>query len=146
MTENVSLRDHVDRIFQEKEKLTVRERETVEQALLEAKTSVEARLVEAKTAADTVQAGNVKRLDALESGGAPFASRLDESLTKVKDDVEVLNANLVKTTVLDALREQTVNDSLAQKRQIRNLFWTVGATVFVMVVSLSVTVVLSFIK
>ncbi|MCR4340960.1 MAG: hypothetical protein NUW01_13855, partial [Gemmatimonadaceae bacterium] len=68
----VTLRDFVDRIFEEKEKLATSQRETLESALVEArnttadamreaKNSVEARLVEAKNAADAVQASLVSR-------------------------------------------------------------------------------------
>ena len=136
----ISVKDYVERIFEEKDKLSTSQRLTLELALVEARTTtatamneakatVEARLIEAKVAADAVQAGNVKRLDHLESGGAPFASRLDESLNTLKDDVDALKDNMVKTTVLDALREKTDLDALAQKRQIRTLTITVGATV-----------------
>ncbi len=55
--------------------------------------------------------------------------RLDLSLTDLKVDVDALNVNMVKTTVLDALREQTSTQILDQKRSIRNLFITVGVAV-----------------
>ena len=148
----ISIRDYVDRIFSEKDKLAesqretleralVEARETTEKAMVEAKTTVEARLVEAKSAADAVQVGNVKRLDNLESGGAPFASRLDESLTSLKNDVKVLNENMVRTTVLDALREQTVQETKAQKRQIKQLYFTVGVTLFLGMVNIIVVLI-----
>lgn len=148
----VSIRDYIERIFDEKDKLAASERATLQSALIEARTTtdramveakvtVENRLVEAKSAADEVTLGMVKRLDNLESGGAPFASRLDQSLTQLKDDVDTLKENMVRTTVLDALRQQTVEDAQAQKRQIRNLFWTVGGTVFVMMLNVLILII-----
>lgn len=140
--EGVDLKEYVDRIFLEKDKTAESQRLTLEKRVDEAKdstekamnaaaTNVEGRLVEAKTAADGVTGGITKRLDLLESGGAPFASRLDESLTELKNDVDILNENMVKTTVLDALREQTAAEIQAQKRTIRNLAYTVGAAVLI---------------
>ena len=151
----VPLRDYIERIFTETDKLSesqretleralVEARETTEKAMIEAKTTVEGRLIEAKAAADAVQVGNVKRLDNLESGGAPFASRLDESLSTLKDDVDTLKENMVRTTVLDALREQTVQEARIQKRQIRNLYWTVGGTVFVSMLGIMATIILQY--
>jgi hypothetical protein len=120
----------VDRIFEEKDKKAESDRQTLEKAVAEAKTTTErARqedklatdkaLAEAKGAADAVSVTITKRIELLESGGAPFASRLDESLSQLKQDVDVLKENMVRTTVLDALREQTVTEAKAQKRQIR---------------------------
>lgn len=144
----LSIRDYVERIFAEKDKLAesqretleralVEARETTEKAMIEAKGTVEARLVEAKVAADAVQEGNVKRLDNLESGGAPFASRLDESQQVLKGDVSVLKENMVRTTVFDALRDQDMADAKQQKRAIRNLYITVGAATFLSLLSLA---------
>lgn len=126
----VSLRDYIEAILAEKEKSTEFSRLQLERALVEArvttesarvadKVAVEQRLAEAKVAADGVSATIADRLKLLESGGAPFASRLDQSLTELKRDVDVLKENMVRTTVLDALREQTVTEAKAQKRQIR---------------------------
>jgi hypothetical protein len=126
----VSLRAYIEAILSEKEKQTEFSRvqlekaltqaaQTTERALVEARVTVEAKLVEAKAAADERANTQQKRIDLLESGGAPFASRLDESLTALKADVDVLKVNMVRTTVLDALREQTVAETKAQKRQIR---------------------------
>ena len=114
--------------------------------MVEAKVTVEARLVEAKTAADAVNAVMLKRLEILESGGAPFASRLDESLSSLKHDVGVLKDNMVRTTVLDALREQTVTEAKQQKRQIRNLYWSVGGTILVALMGMLVEIVLYYSK
>ena len=126
----VSLRDYIERIFDEKDRSAEFARATLERALNEAKITTERAmqeakattdkaLAEAKTAADQVSIQIQKRIELLESGGAPFASRLDESLTSLKQDVDVLKVNMVRTTVLDALREQTVAEAKAQKRQIR---------------------------
>jgi hypothetical protein len=126
----VSLRDYIERIFDEKDRSAEFARATLERALNEAKITTERAmqeakattdkaLAEAKAAADAVTATQAKRIELLESGGAPFASRLDESLTQLKGDVDVLKNNMVRTTVLDALREQTINEAKAQKRQIR---------------------------
>jgi hypothetical protein len=135
----VSLRSYIEAILLEKEKQTefsriqleralVEARATTERAMLEARATVEQRLLEAKVAADGVSAGLVDRLKLLESGGAPFASRLDESLTNLKEDVDVLKENMVRTTVLDALREQTVSEAKAQKRQIRYIAIAAGVS------------------
>lgn len=126
----VSLRDYVERIFDERETQTefaraqleralVEARDTTDRAMNKASEDVENRLVEAKAAADNVTLELKSRLSNLESGGAPFASRLDQSLTTLKFDVDTLKENMVRTTVLDALREQTVQETKAQKKQIR---------------------------
>jgi hypothetical protein len=144
----VSLEKYVERIFDEKddkaefaratlERALIEARDTTDRAMVEAKTSVEARLSEAKAAADGVNATIMKRLDNLESGGAPFASRLDLSLTEMKVDVDNLKENMVRTTVLDALREQAQKDAQSQKRQIRNLAIGFGITLFVAAVNMT---------
>lgn len=147
----ISIRDYTDRIFAEKDKLAesqretleralVEARETTEKAMVEAKTTVEARLVEAKSAADAVQETNIKRLENLESGGAPFASRLDQSIKTMLLDVQTLKENMVKTTVLDALREQTVTETKEQKRQIKMLFYSVAVSMFLIVINFVIAV------
>ena len=155
----VPIRDYIERIFEEKDRLATSQRETLERALVEArettekamnkaaesvegrlveaKFTVEGRLVEAKSAADAVQSGNVKRLENLESGGAPFASRLDSSLGTLKDDVDVLKANMVKTTVLDALREKQEEEASSQRRAIKNLYITVSVTLFIALLNMA---------
>lgn len=143
----VSLRDFIMAVLSEKEKSTefsrlqleralIEARVTTQTAMAEARTTVEQRLVEAKTAADAVTTVITKRLDNLESGGAPFASRLDESLSELKSDVDILKDNMVRTTVLDALREQTTADLKVQKRTIRNLAWSIAATFAVLAINL----------
>lgn len=140
--DGVGWQEYVDRIFAEKDKTAEAQRSNLEKrvdetkttndkAMVEAKNSVEARLVEAKSAADQVSQTLTKRLELLESGGAPFASRLDESLTELKSDVSLLNDGAVRTTVLDALREQTTKQIADQKRAIRNLAYAFGGTVLI---------------
>ena len=113
----VSVKEYVERIFDEREaaadyksltleRALVEAKVTTERAMLEAANTVQTRLLEAKAAADERDGAMISRLDHLESGGAPFASRLDNSLNSLKTDVDVLKENMVKTTVLDALREQ----------------------------------------
>lgn len=142
--------DYVERIFDEKDRAAEFQRQTLERALIEARTtaeramqeaksttdtareadrkSVEQRLVEAKVAADNVTKAIGERLKSLESGGAPFASRLDSSLTTLKGDVDVLKENMVKTTVLDALREKDAEETKAQKRRVLIVGITAGAS------------------
>ncbi|MDP9299709.1 MAG: hypothetical protein M3P43_02255, partial [Actinomycetota bacterium] len=88
----------VDRIFEEREKSTEFARSQLERALNEYRDAVNKALVEAKAAADAVNRGINERLDNLESGGAPFASRLDQSLTELKEDVETLKTDTVRST------------------------------------------------
>jgi hypothetical protein len=148
----VSLRDYIERIFDEKEKQTefsrvqleralVEARATTERAMTEAAATVEKRLIEAKTAADQVTVQVQKRVELLESGGAPFASRLDESLTSLKSDVDVLKENMVRTTVLDALRKKTEEDAKLQKRQIKYIAIGAGFSFVVSVVLLAINLV-----
>jgi DNA repair exonuclease SbcCD ATPase subunit len=133
----VSLRSYVERIFDEKDRAAEFARATLERALIEAKVTTEramqeakvttdTRLAEAKAAADAVTTTVQKRIELLESGGAPFASRLDEGLTQLKADVDTLKENMVRTTVLDALREQTIQEAKTQKSQIRNIAIAAG--------------------
>lgn len=140
----ISVKEYVERIFEEKEKSSERDRVTLERALIEARTtteramqeakatvekaqgeaatSIQTRLLEAKEAADEREEQVQKRLSNLESGGAPFASRLDSNLNAMQDDVDVLKVNMVKTTVLDALRVQTEERAEAQRKQIKYIF------------------------
>ena len=140
----VNIRDYVERIFEEKEKSSERDRVTLELALIEARStteramqeakvtveralgeaagSVQTRLLEAKAAADDRETQVVKRLENLESGGAPFASRLDQSITRLLSDVDGLKTNMVKTTVVEALREKGEEDIQAQRKQIKYIF------------------------
>lgn len=120
----------MERIFAERETSTEFKRVALESkvndaklttatALQEQKLVTEQKISDAKNAADDVVKGVNTRLDKLESGGAPFANRLDEGLTKLRKDVDLLNVDSVRTKVLDALREQTAVDTKLQKRQVR---------------------------
>lgn len=140
----VDLRDYVERIFDEREKAAEFSRATLERALVEARTTTEramqeARdnvakaLVEAKVAADERSNTMQKRIDTLESGGAPFASRLDDSITRLKGDVDTLKEGAVRQGALDALRqqqaeaiEQQTAEIKQQRKQIRNIFIAAG--------------------
>lgn len=115
----VALEKALDRAKLDTDKAMVEAKAQVEQKLSDAKSAADKGLSDAKNAADEVNQTMKSRLDKLESGGAPFASRLDEGLTKLRSDVETLNTQSVKATVLDALREQAVQDTKAQKRQIK---------------------------
>jgi hypothetical protein len=68
----------------------------------------------------------IRRLDTLESGGAPFASRLDDSLERLKQDVETLKIQSVEQTALDGLRQANTDAIAAQKRQIKYILITAG--------------------
>lgn len=132
--------DFILRVIADRETLVDSQFATLDKAIVEAKSSVEGRLVDAKTAADGVNTGIMKRVEVLESGGAPFASRLDESLADLKTDVGVLKENMVRTTVLDALREQNVADSKIQKRQIKLLGITVAVSIAIAVCTILVQI------
>jgi hypothetical protein len=99
---------------------------TTQTALLEARATTEQKLVDAKTAADEREKVIQNRLDKLESGGAPFANRLDEGVTKLREDVDTLNTDAVRTKVLDALRVQQAEEAKQQKRQVRLALLTAG--------------------
>ena len=129
----VSLRSYIEAILSEKEKQTefsraqleralVEARVTTERAMQEARLTVEQRLVEAKAAADEVAKGIVKRLDNLESGGAPFASRLDDGLKQLKADVDLLKEGAIKQGTIDELRKQQAIEIASQRKQIRLVF------------------------
>ncbi|MEO6068103.1 MAG: hypothetical protein ABIQ41_09010 [Gemmatimonadales bacterium] len=109
---------------------------TTERALTEAKANVEDRLLEAKVAADERGLVLQSRIEKLESGGAPFASRLDEGMTKLAGDVEKLNNNAVRAEVIEALRERQQEDVKTQRRQIRNLSYSTAAAIVVSLASI----------
>lgn len=71
-----------------------------------------------KMQVDKAASQTLTRLEQLESGGAPFASRLDDSLLRLKDDVAKLKDNMVRSEVLDDLRDRAAEDAKAQKRQL----------------------------
>jgi hypothetical protein len=120
----LALKEALDEARRSTERALAEAKDTVQAALQEAKTAADKALAEAKGAAVSAAEVNRHRIELLESGGAPFASRLDESLTLLKQDVDVLKENMVRTTVLDALREQTIEEAKAQKRQIKYVFIT----------------------
>jgi hypothetical protein len=142
----------VDRVFEERkesaefareqlEKALIEARNTTERAMQEAKSTTDRALVDAKNAADSVNKTIFDRLEKLESGGAPFANRLDEGVSKLrrdvdvlesttvrsdgeehrrlKHDVETLNTDAVRTKVLDALRAQTQEEVKANKKRVQ---------------------------
>lgn len=92
---------------------------TADRAGAAAKTNVEERLSEAKTAADERFLVLQTRTEKLESGGAPFASRLDDGIRKLNEDVATLNNNAVRAEVVEALRTRQEEDANTQKRQIK---------------------------
>lgn len=138
--DDVPLREYVERIFDEREKANNFRAKETEKALLEARTSADRAIREAKEAADRVSAVLTKRIEQLESGGAPFASRLDESLqamkvdvdilksgsvqkegeehVRLKHDVAVLNTDAVRSQVLDALREAQEAETKRTRKQV----------------------------
>lgn len=126
----VSLRDYIETIFAEREtsaefkRVALQEKVneakiTTATAMQEAKDSVENRLLEAKIAADERGLVLQARIEKLESGGAPFASRLDEGMTKLQADVATLNSGAVRAEVVEALRARQEEDSQTQRRQLR---------------------------
>jgi hypothetical protein len=118
----VNLRDYVERIFDEREKATEFARATLERALNEARVTTDRALAEAKLAADERGLVLQRRIESLESGGAPFASRLDESMTTLKHDVSTLKENMVRTTALEELRKANGVAIEQQRRQLRLVF------------------------
>ena len=145
----VSMKEFVLRIFEEKEaaadyksmtleRALVEAKVTTERAILKAANTVQTRLLEAKAAADERDAAMMGRLDQLESGGAPFANRLDLSLTTLRGDVDTLKTNMVRTTVLDALREQTDLETRATKKQIKYIFVAAGVSLLLNFAQLTV--------
>jgi hypothetical protein len=142
------LHDHeklVERIFNEREssaefkRVSLKEAvdkaaETTETRLAEAKSTTDQQLVDAKTAADEREKVIQDRLSKLEAGGAPFASRLDESLKKMREDVDVLNTDAVRTKVLDALRDQQREEAKQQKRAVRLAIGTAAVSIMLVLI------------
>lgn len=105
-------------------------RRTLETALQEAKANV----------AETHEAVT-RRLDILESGGAPFASRLDDSLNRLKSDVDILKAESVKVGVLEQERHANTLLLEQQRRQIRGIFIAASASFIFSLVLLLVEII-----
>lgn len=100
---------------------------TTDAALRAAAESVENKLIEAKTAADERGIVLQTRIEKLESGGAPFADRLNETTRKLQLEVEKLTTGAVKAEVVEALRDRQVEDAKAQKKQTRAALLAGGA-------------------
>jgi len=83
-------------------------RRTLEQAVADARLNVQDRHAEV-----------VRRLDTLESGGAPFASRLDDSLKTLKADVQSLKDRSIEQTAFDTLRQANTEAIERQRKQLR---------------------------
>ena len=78
-----------------------------------------------KTQVDKAATQLLTRLEKLELGGAPFASRLDDSMLSLKADVAELKENMVRTGVLDDLTSRAIEDAKTQKRQL--MYIAIGA-------------------
>lgn len=152
----VSLRDYITSIMSEREKQTERifaERETsaefkrlalkealdearvtTERALAEAKKSVAEQVDQAKNAADARALVLQTRIEKLESGGAPFASRLDDGIKKLEKDVAQLTTGAVRSEVVEALRKQQIDEAKAQKKQTRAALFAAGLSLIVSII------------
>ena len=134
----VSIRDYVERIFDEREKSVEKDRVQIERAVAEAKITSEKALQDAKSAADQVSQGLAHRLTVLESGGAPFASRLDDSLKILKNDVDALKDEAVRSTALREEARAASNAVEQQRKQIRLVIIGSGFTFAITVISILV--------
>jgi sugar-specific transcriptional regulator TrmB len=129
----VSLKDHVDALLGERDKRYDERLETTEKALEAALVTADKALAQAKSATDRATEILTKRVELLESGGAPFASRLDESLSDLKKDVDELNEGAVRTEVLEALRRQQQEEAQQQKKTTKTALATAGAALLLVV-------------
>jgi hypothetical protein len=130
---DVSERDFFERILGERRRAHDEQhnahdsKHIAEQQLLEfARRTLEARVDAAAANVEERDTVVASRLDKLESGGAPFASRLDESLKTLKQDVEDLKTRSVEQAALDGLRLQNTEAIAAQKRQIKYILVAAG--------------------
>lgn len=155
----VTLREYIETILGEREKQTERvfaERETsaefkrlalkdaldnakitTDAAMEEAKRNVKTELDKAKIAADERGLVLQTRIEKLESGGAPFASRLDDGMTKLAEDVRLLNLSAVKQEVVQALRYKQDEDAKMQRRQARAAFATATVALVIAVIQIA---------
>lgn len=126
----VDLEKQIERVFAERkeadeskrvalESKVTEAKNTTAEAMKEAAESVKSKLDEAKDSADERALVLQSRIEKLESGGAPFASRLDDGMRKLQDDVEELNVGAVRAEVVNALKERQEKDAEEQKRQIK---------------------------
>lgn len=140
-----------DRILNEKEKKTLADQATLSTALDKAAltatlaldkaaASTEKALAEAKAAADERGLVIQGRIEKLEAGGAPFASRLDDSLTRLKTDVETLKSESVASGALDELQRATKAEREESRRRLRLV---IIAGVFGLVTNVVITVVVA---
>jgi len=129
----VSERDYFERILQERRRAhdaehgSHAEKHVAEtQAMDFARATLETAVADAKANVNERNKEIIRRLDTLESGGAPFASRLDDSLERLKQDVEDLKIKSVEQTALDGLRQANTDAIAAQRRQIKYILLTAG--------------------
>jgi chemotaxis regulatin CheY-phosphate phosphatase CheZ len=131
-----------------------------QQLLTFARETLESRVAEAANNVDERNKVIADRLDRLESGGAPFASRLDESLKTLKSDVETLKSDgitsetfkslvsdvdslkteAVRQTALDTLRQQNSEKIESQRKQIKYVLIAAGLSFAISLVLLGVQV------
>jgi len=134
----VSDHDHFERILGERRRAHDYEHEShaekhiAEQQLLDfARRTLEQAVADARHSVDERTLELVRRLDILESGGAPFASRLDDSLTALKNDVGDLKTKSIEQGALDALRQANTDAIERQRKQIRLVIITAAASLVV---------------
>jgi len=120
----VSIKDYIERILAEQEKTDALVRTLTDRAF-----------EDMKDALGEMVAGVKVRLDRLESGGAPFASRLDQGLTALKNDVDTLKTVAVRTEALNAVRDAGIEEAREQRRQIKLIVIGVGFSLLLSLVS-----------
>lgn len=131
----VSLRDYFERVLQERRRehetehrAHDRQHETMQEVMDSAHNTLDVSIQDAKNRIGERHGEVVRRLETLESGGAPFASRLDDSLKTLKSDVETLKEKGVRQEAIEALRETQTKELAAQKKQLRLVLIAAGVS------------------
>jgi len=122
----VTERDYFERILQERRRAHDAEHSAhdeqhnaADEALGFARRTLEQAVADARQNVQDRHAEVVRRLDTLASGGAPFASRLDDSLSVLKSDVDSLKVKSIEQSALDALRQANTDAIERQRKQLR---------------------------
>jgi len=143
----VTERDYFERILQERRRSHDAEHaahdeqhKAQDEALGFARRTLEAAVTDAKGSVEERHDETTRRLDTLESGGAPFASRLDDSLVRLKADVDELKVQAVRTTALDTLRQQSAEKIEQQRKQIKYILIAAGLSLFVSLIVFGVQI------
>lgn len=130
----ITVKEYITTILEERERVNQRYWASLEKYLATTKEEFSKDLDHAVEAAAQERKHIIDSIKVLESGGAPFASRLDSDITRMKEDVDKLKVESVRNEVIEALRKKNEEEVKVQKRRTFVAIGSAGLALFVIVI------------